>query len=188
MRDAVAASVTYRAPSLCNSQVSVVVTTPSRVTFSRSQVIFGAAKYGSSGRPVIARSSSATAAPSRAQTLAERLSCHTIALLSGFPVAGSQASTVSPWLASATASAGARALASARAPAVSTDRQSSSGSASTPSRPTASVATGTSALPSTSLPGPTTRAFVADVPWSMARTITARRTLFPVRCASHAAR
>ena len=97
VRDAVAASVTYRAPSLCSSQVSVVVTTPSRVTFSRSQVIFGAAKYGSSGRPVSARNSSAApAAPSRAQTAAERLSCHTIALLSGFPVAWSHASTVSP--------------------------------------------------------------------------------------------
>ena len=49
----------------------------------------------------------------RAQTAAERLSCHTIALLRGFPVARSHASTVSPWLASATASALVRAAASA---------------------------------------------------------------------------
>ena len=44
MRDAVAASVTYPAPSRCSSHLSVVVTTPSAVRFSRSQVIFGAAK------------------------------------------------------------------------------------------------------------------------------------------------
>ena len=50
---------------------------------------------------------------------AERRSCQTIALLSGFPVALSQASTVSPWLASATACAGARAADSARSPALS---------------------------------------------------------------------
>ena len=80
----------------------MVVTTPSAVTFSRSQVIFGAAKYGSSGRPVI-RASSPARSLSRSQTPAERRSCQTIALLSGFPVALSQARTVSPWLASATA-------------------------------------------------------------------------------------
>ena len=44
VRDAVAASVTYPAPSRASSQVSVVVTTPAVVTFSRSQAIFGAAK------------------------------------------------------------------------------------------------------------------------------------------------
>ncbi len=103
MREAVAASVTYRAPSRCSSQVSVVVTTPSRVTFSRSQVIFGAAKYGSSGRPVMRAQLAPPRLRRRSQMAAERRSCQTIALLSGFPVALSQASTVSPWLASATA-------------------------------------------------------------------------------------
>ncbi len=105
VREAVAASVTYPAPRRCSSHVSVVVTTPSVVTFSRSQVIFGAAKYGSSGRPVMPASSAARPL-SRSQMAAERRSCQTIARLSGFPVARSQASTVSPWLASATACAG----------------------------------------------------------------------------------
>ena len=85
VRDAVAASVTYPAPSRCSSQVSVVVTVPSAVRFSRSQVIFGAAKYGSSGRPVIAASSAARSA-SRAQTPPDRRSCQTIAGDSGLPV------------------------------------------------------------------------------------------------------
>jgi hypothetical protein len=40
VRDAVAASVTYSPPSRASSHVSVVVTTPSPVRFSRSQVIF----------------------------------------------------------------------------------------------------------------------------------------------------
>jgi hypothetical protein len=102
VRDAVAASVTYPAPSRPSSHASVVVTTPSPVRFSRSQVILGAAKYGSSGSPVIAASSAARSA-SRAQTPADRRSCHTIAGVSGRPVRRSQASTVSPWLASATA-------------------------------------------------------------------------------------
>ena len=106
VRDAVAASVTYPAPSRSSSQVSVVVTVPSPgmgwVRFSRSQVIFGAAKYGSSGSPVIAVSSAARPA-SRPHRPAERRSCQTIARDSGAPVARSQASTVSPWLASATA-------------------------------------------------------------------------------------
>ena len=118
VRDAVAASVTYPAPSRCSSQVSVVVTVPSAVRFSRSQVIFGAAKYGSSGRPVIAASSAARPA-SRAQTPPDRRSCQTIAGDSGLPVPRSQASTVSPWLASATACAGAPAAASAWRPAAS---------------------------------------------------------------------
>jgi len=48
VRDAVAASVTYPAPSRASSQLSVVVTVPSPeigcARFSRSHVIFGAAK------------------------------------------------------------------------------------------------------------------------------------------------
>ena len=77
-----AASVTYPAPSRASSQLSVVVTVPSAVRFSRSQVIFGAAKYGSSGRPVIAVSSAERSA-SRAQTPPDRRSCQTIAGDSG---------------------------------------------------------------------------------------------------------
>ncbi len=170
VRDAVAASVTYPAPSRASSQVSVVVTTPSAVRFSRSQVILGAAKYGSSGSPVIAARLSACPA-SRAQTLAERRSCQTMAGVSGRPVRRSQASTVSPWLARATAPAGARAAARACRPAASTDSSSSAGSASTAS-PLARVATGASPVPSTCCPGPTSTALVADVPWSMARIFT----------------
>jgi hypothetical protein len=171
VREAVAASVTYPPPRRCSSQLSVVVTTPFTVTFSRSQVIFGAAKYGSSGRPVM-RANSPSRLRRRSQMAAERRSCQTIALLSGSPVALSQASTVSPWLASATAWAGARAADSARSPALTTERHSSSGSASTPPESTAVVATGTSARPRTWLPGPTSRAFVPEVPWSMARMFT----------------
>jgi hypothetical protein len=102
VRDAVAASVTYSLPSRASSQVSVVVTTSPAVRFSRSQVIFGAAKYGSSGSPVMADSSAARPA-SRWHTAADHRSCHTTAGETGSPVARSQASTVSPWLASATA-------------------------------------------------------------------------------------
>ena len=187
MRDAVAASVTYPAPSRASSQVSVVVTVPSRVRFSRSQAIFGAAKYGSSGRPVIAASSAARSA-SRAQTLPDRRSCQTIAGDSGLPVPRSQASTVSPWLASATALAAAPAAVSARRPAARTEANSSSGSASTPSAPTLRVPTGTSPRPSTSAPGPTRSALVADVPWSMARMFTPDRAPGRARCASPLAR
>jgi hypothetical protein len=43
-REAVAASVTNAPHSRWSSQASVVVATPSRVTFSRSQAIFGATK------------------------------------------------------------------------------------------------------------------------------------------------
>ena len=154
--------------------------------FSRSQVIFGAAKYGSSGSPVMADSSAARPA-SRSQTAADRRSCHTMAGVNGVPVARSQASTVSPWLASATACAGAPAAASALTPAATTDSYRSSGSASTPSAPTLRVRTGTSPRPRTSPPGPTSSALVADVPWSRARTFT-QQAPDPARCASPAAR
>ncbi len=95
VREAVAASVTYSVPNRCSSQLSVVVMTPPAVTFSRSHFIFGAAKYGSSGRPVIACRSLAQGSR-RSQMPAERRSCQTIALLSGRPLALSQARTVSP--------------------------------------------------------------------------------------------
>ena len=99
----------------------MVVTTPSPVRFSRSQVILGAAKYGSSGSPVSWASRAAEPAR-RSHTAADRRSCQTMAGVSGARVRRSQASTVSPWLASATASAGAPAAASARDPAPITDR------------------------------------------------------------------
>ena len=104
-RDAVAASVTNAPHSRCSSQVSDVVATPAVVTCSRSHVIFGAAKYGSSSSPVSAASHvSQPSAASRSQTSADRRSCQTSAVASGAPVARSHGSTVSPWLASATAS------------------------------------------------------------------------------------
>jgi len=172
VRDAVAASVTNPVPSRASSQASVVVTTPSAVRFSRSQVIFGAAKYGSSGSPVIA--ARRPAEPDRRwQIPADRRSCQTMAGVSGRPDARSQASTVSPWLASAIAWTGARAPASAVVPAPTTDRYSSSGSCSTPPSAVLRGWTGSSADPSTSLPGPSTSALVAEVPWSIARTFTA---------------
>ena len=88
-------SVTYEPVRRCRSQASLVVTTPSPVTFRRSQVIFGAAKYGSSGSPVVRVSSSATPAMS-VQIAAARRSCQEMAVLRGRPVVRSQAKTVSP--------------------------------------------------------------------------------------------
>jgi hypothetical protein len=69
---------------------------------------------------VISASRSADPA-SRWQIPAERRSCQTIAGVSGRPVCRSQASTVSPWLASATASAVVPAAPRAREPAAITD-------------------------------------------------------------------
>ena len=71
--------------SRCTSQVSVVVTTPSRVRLARIHAIFGAEKYGSSTRPVRRATSSAEPA-SAAQMDSARRSCQTIAGLSGRPV------------------------------------------------------------------------------------------------------
>jgi hypothetical protein len=115
-RLAVAGSVTNSPVSLWTSQLSVVVTTPSVVTCRRSQVIFGAEKYGSSTSPVRADSSSRRFSRP-AHTSAARRSCHTIAGDNGRPLPRSQASTVSPWLASATVPAGRPACASACCPA-----------------------------------------------------------------------
>ena len=67
-RLAVDASVTNSPQSWCTSQLSVVVTTPSVVTWRRSQVIFGAEKYGSSTSPVRAATISALVAQSGADT------------------------------------------------------------------------------------------------------------------------
>ena len=105
-RDAVAASVTNAPHSRWSSQVSDVVATPSVVTCSRSQVILGAAKYGSSSSPVmrgqprvpavarepLAHDGRRAGPASRARPPA------------GCRWRGPTASTVSPWFASATAS------------------------------------------------------------------------------------
>ena len=113
------------------SQLSEVVTTPSRVTLRRSHASFGAEKYGSSTSPVRwAKVSLCTA--SSAQMLSARRSCHTIMFDSGLPVSGSQASTVSPWLAMVTTSIGTPALETAARPAPTTEASSSWGSCSTP--------------------------------------------------------
>lgn len=100
-RLAVDASVTKAPHNRCTSQVSVVVTTPARARLARSHAIFGAEKYGSSTSPVRWATRSAESA-NCAQTDSARRSCHTIAGVSGRPVSRSHASTVSPWLASAT--------------------------------------------------------------------------------------
>src|SRR3954454_20656520 len=72
--------------------------TPSSVpSRRRSHVIFGAAKYGSSGRPVISVSRSAWSASSLV-TVTARRSCQLSAGPNGRPVERSQRSTVSPWL------------------------------------------------------------------------------------------
>ena len=138
VREAVDASVTKAPVRACTSHASEVVTTPSRVRFSRSQAIFGAAKYGSRASPV--RSASRCAVPStaaiRRHTASDRRSCHPIASVSGSPVDRSQASTVSPWLASPTAATGTPACSTARRPASTTEASSSAGSCSTsPSAP-----------------------------------------------------
>ena len=69
--------------------------------WSRIQRILGPAKYVDSGRPVVSRNRSAPAgcpSASRAQIPDVRVSCHTIALYTGFPVALSHTTTVSRWL------------------------------------------------------------------------------------------
>ena len=73
--------------------------------FARIHAIFGAEKYGSSTRPVRCATVSADAG-SGAQIDSARRSCHTTAGVSGRPVSRSQARTVSPWLARATAATG----------------------------------------------------------------------------------
>src|SRR3954463_10424169 len=80
--------------------------TPSSVpSRRRSHVIFGAAKYGSSGRPVISVRRSACSASSFV-TVTARRSCQLSAGPNGRPVERSQRSTVSPWLPTPPASTG----------------------------------------------------------------------------------
>ena len=100
------------------SQVSVVVTTPSVVMLPRSHAIFGAEKYGSSTSPVRCGDAARAVRPARRRRSSARRSCHTIAGDSGRPVPRSQASTVSPWLARATAATGTPACATAPRPAL----------------------------------------------------------------------
>ena len=69
-------------------------------TVSRIQPILVAEKYGSSSRPVRSRTcGSRPAARSPAQASAVRRSCQTIARCTGRPVARSQSTVVSRWLA-----------------------------------------------------------------------------------------
>src|SRR5262245_49872287 len=67
---------------------------------------------------------------------------------------------------------GARARSSAVLPAAQIDAHSASASCSTPPSGSVRGCTGASAAPSTRPSGPTTTAFVAEVPWSIARTFT----------------
>ena len=94
-RLAVVASVTNSPVSRFSSQTSDVVTTPPVSTCRRSHAIFGAEKYASSTNPVSAVRASAWSANS-AHTDSARRSCHPIACVSGCPVFGSHANTVSP--------------------------------------------------------------------------------------------
>ena len=168
-RLAVDASVTSSPQRWWTSQLSVVVTTPSVVTLRRSQAILGAEKYGSRTRPVRSATQS-EASCSSATSGSARRSCQTIADDSGAPVTGSQASTVSPWLASDTQATGRPADARARRPAVSTEASSSAGSCSTPPPGRYAGCTGSSATATTPSTGSMTIALVPDVPWSIART------------------
>ena len=132
----------------CTSQVSVVVTTPAAVMFARIHAIFGAEKYGSSTRPVRC----ATVVRRRRQRRADRLGPPVLPHhrgVSGRPVSRSQASTVSPWLASATAATGTSACAKACRPASTTESNSASGSCSTPPPARYSGRTATSAIDTT---------------------------------------
>ena len=138
-------------------------------TRSRSHVNLGAVKYGSSGRPVIARKRAAEA-PRRLVTTDARRSCHEIAGWTASPPAR-QATAVSPWFAMPTACTGDDAAANAARPALTMDESNSSGSCCTPPLPTGVGCTGTSASERTSPLSLTTRAFVDEVPWSMARTL-----------------
>ena len=167
-RLAVEASVTNAPHSRCTSQVSVVVTTPAVVMFARIHAILGAEKYGSSTRPVRWATVSADA-DSDAQIDSARRSCHTTAGVSGRPVSRSQASTVSPWLARATAATGTPACAKACRPASTTESNSASGSCSTPPPARYSGRTATSAIDTTRPESSTTMALVPEVPWSIAR-------------------
>ena len=166
MRDAVAASVTYPAPSRASSQVSVVVTTPSAVRFSRSQVIFGAAKYGSSGSPVIAASRGRPESRSQRRRSSilpndgrgQRPSRPAVPGQHGLALVGQRIA----WT-------GARAWPRARVPAPSTDRYSSSGSCSTPPSAVLRGSDRFLGRPEHLVARARTSAFVAEVPWSIAR-------------------
>ena len=169
LREAVVTSVTNSPVRVCNSQVSVVVTTPPGPFRSRSQRIFGPEKYGSSGSPVI----SVRRSPCpriRSQIVLARRSCHTTAADVGLPVSGSQQRTVSPWLARATTSTRPPAARTASRPESTTEDSRDQGSTST--APCCGMVTGTGRLASARISpsASTTNAFVDEVPWSMART------------------
>ena len=167
-----AASVTHAPVSREVTHASIVVTAwpGAAPPCPCSQASFGAAKYGSRGRPVIAVSCAPRSARRRV-TVSARRSCQLSAGPHGAPVARSQRRTVSPWLPIATAATGWPASAMAARPAATTEPSSASGSAS--AAPPAPNITSTGAVPApiTAPPPSTTTAFVDDVPWSMARTL-----------------
>ena len=110
VRDALLTSVTWRRPpvSRCTSQESTVpaASSPRRArarapgTRSSSQASFEAEKYGSRRSPVLRRTiSSPPLLRIFSRAPAVRRSCHTMALWTGRPVARSQRTIVSRWLA-----------------------------------------------------------------------------------------
>jgi hypothetical protein len=112
VREALLTSVTCSPVSLKISQESIVPNTarpdsarsrsPSTLRSSHSTLV--PAKYGSRTRPVRSRTSGSwPASRSSSQRAAVRRSCQTSARCSGSPVSGSQAQTVSRWLAIPTA-------------------------------------------------------------------------------------
>src|SRR3954447_2934611 len=92
----------------------------------------------------------------------------------GRPVARSHRRTVSPWLPMPTACTGSSAASRAARPAATIESSSSWGSCSTAPPAPACGCTGALPSPRTRPPSTTTIAFVADVPWSIARTFMAR--------------
>ena len=140
VRDAVDGSVANSAPSLSHRNESTVPmrsapassARPTASSFSSSQAIFPAEKYGSSGIPL--RSATSSARPSsrkRSRISCERLSCQVTIGVSGRPVSASHASTDSPWWSRPHASIGPGACSRTSATAPTTASSTASGSCST---------------------------------------------------------
>ena len=158
---------------------------PRRSTWSSTQRSFVAGKVASSSSPVRSRTNAACSR-SAAHAASVRRSCQTIAGWTARPVARSQTTKVSVWLAmpSAATSAG-------RAPAPSiastADATSASGSCSTSPGPGNEHATATEAEPRSRSSASSTTQRVLDVPWSRPRT-SARHRVVPARRSASAAR
>ena len=109
VRDALVASVAWTLPPVSrqsrnestvpNASRPCSAAARARFTWSSSQPILVAEKYGSSTRPVLsATAASCPAARSAAQASAVRRSCQTMALWIGLPLTRSQTIVVSRWL------------------------------------------------------------------------------------------